>query len=266
MTIFLLPIGIFLFGALLVKLRTSILDALKLSALSYVYSWLFFAFSWVCVWLCTSILNFIGFSLNWGDFILNNKFIIQGILYFIFIVPYLFEDESGASKTTSYKPYKKTTYTTRKSNNGTETVKTSSRNITNLSNDVISGIDVEISFNSYGIFDIQRLAKFANISKAKITLNDIEKVRVDNLSSICKLARGQVYLDRIFDAGFDAEELAKNGACFTCDCKNRSPRLPYVVRSVVQGKGKVVLKNCRWMSSVEISKLRTEGGNYIEIQ
>lgn len=77
MTIFLLPIGIFLFGALLVKLRTSILDALKLSALSYVYSWLFFAFSWVCVWLCTSILNFIGFSLNWGDFILNNNLLFK---------------------------------------------------------------------------------------------------------------------------------------------------------------------------------------------
>lgn len=266
MTTFLLPIGIFLFGALLVKLRTSILDALKLSVLSYVYAWLFFAFTWVCVWLFTSILNFIGFSLNWEDFILNHKFIIQGILYIIFILPYLFDDESGASKTTSYKPRKQISNPPRNSNNETKKIRISSRNIINLSNDVIHGIDVEVSFNSYGIFDIERLAKYANISKAKITLNDIEKVRVDNLSSICKLARGQVYLDRIFDAGFDAEELAKNGACFICDCKNRSTRIPYIVKHAVEGNGKVVLKNCRWMSYVEISKLRTEGGNYIEIQ
>ena len=63
-----------------------------------------------------------------------------------------------------------------------------------------------------------------------------------------------------------AEELAKNGAYFTCDCTNRSTRIPFIVKCAVEGKGKVVLKNCRWMSSVEISKLKTEGGNYIEIQ
>ena len=271
MTTILLPIGIFLFGAILLRLKISTLDALKFSALMYGLAWLSFVFLWLCLWLCKFIFNFIGFSINWDDFIVTNKFIIQGILYIFFVLPILLDTESkAASKTSTNTSAKtsspKTTIPLSKINKETKTVRTSSNNITNLSNDVIHGINVEISLNSYGIFDIQRLAKFANISKANITLNDIEKVRVDNLSSICKLARGHVYLDRIFDAGFDAEELAKNVAYFTCDCTNRSTRIPFIVKCAVEGKGKVVLKNCRWMSSVEISKLKTEGGNYIEIQ
>lgn len=181
--------------------------------------------------------------------------------------------DSGGKRekaTSSRKPSKsKTTVIpipVQRSDRKPEAITLSSRNMTNLSNDVRNGISVAISFQAYNISDIERLAALANKSGSKITLKDVRKAQVETLSNITKVARGHVYVDKIIEAGFDAEKLAKNGACFACDCQNRSTSIKSIAKYAVEGKGKVTFTNCKWMSSREISELHAIGKNYIEIQ
>lgn len=266
-------VGVLLLGILLLKIKATFIESLRLSASFYLYAWIiYYVFYWGVVFI-TYLLKFVGFDIDWSNSISESKWIIQGIIFFIFILaPLLDSDSSGKHrKATGSKKSSKARTTiipipVRESGKQPDTVTHSSRNITNLSNDVRNGINVAISFQSYNTFDIERLAILANQSGAKITLKDISKVQIETLTKITKVGQGHVYLDRIIEAGFDAEKLAKNGACFVCDCKNRSTSIINIAKYAAEGKGKVTLRNCKWMSSREILELRAIGKDFIEIQ
>lgn len=266
-------VGALLLGILLLKIKAAFIESLKLSALAYLYAWIIYYLLYLSVVFMTYLLKFVGITIDWDNSISDSKWIIQGVIFFIFIMAFLSDSDSSGKrvKATNSKKSSKAKATVipipvQKSDRKPETVTHSSRNITNLSNDVRNGIDIAISFQSYNTFDIERLAILAYQSGAKITLKDISKVQVETLTKITKVGRGHVYIDRIIEAGFDAEKLAKHGACFVCDCKNRSTSIINIAKYAVEGRGKVTLINCKWMSSREILELRTVGKDFIEIR
>ena len=70
----------------------------------------------------------------------------------------------------------------------------------------------------------------------------------------------------MIEAGTDALELADNSVCFTCDCKNRSTSIKYIVEKARKTNAKIVLINCRSMTTNEIAELRSIGKDNIEIR
>lgn len=54
--------------------------------------------------------------------------------------------------------------------------------------------------------------------------------------------------------------------CFTCDCKNRSTIIKYIVEKARKANGKIVLVNCQSMTSNEIAELRSIGKDNVEIR
>lgn len=262
--------GSFLLGTLVLKIRNTVVDSLRLSGLTYIYAWLFYALLYVCVWCVSFLLRFLGITIQWADVVFDSKWYVQGGLFCLLILVLLLE--GGRTKVSKGRHTRNTTNVKpvvspdRRRSKQAESVCLSPKNITTISNDVSKGISTAVSFKSYNQHDIVRLAVLAAKSGAIITLRDLDKVQTDTLAGITKEAPGHVYLDKVVDAGFDAEKLARSGACFTCNCKNRSTSITEVARCAAQGKGRVTLTNCRWMSSSEMSKLRSLGGRFIEIQ
>ena len=262
--------GSFLLGTLVLKIRNTFVDSLRLSGLTYIYAWLFYALLYVCVWCVSFLLRFLGITIQWDDVVSESKWFIQGGLFCLLVLVTLMKGSNAKAdkgrhtrNTTSVKPV---VSQVRRRGWQAESVSLSLKDITTLSNDVSRGINTAVSFKSFSQHDIVRLAALAAKSGAILTLKNIDKVQADILAGITKEARGYVYLDRMIVAGFDAEKLARNGARFVCDGRNRSTSIMEVAKCAAQGKGRVTFINCQWMSSLDMSKLRSLGGNFIEIQ
>ena len=139
-------------------------------------------------------------------------------------------------------------------------------NMTDYENQVAKGIDIRLDFeNNYS-----RIGKAVQLMKAtgaKITFYNLDKIRsYDNLIHVAKLAPGQIIYERIFPADLAAIRLAESGACFKCDCKDRSTAIKDIAKAAKRGGGLVTFINISWMGSFELKELRELGGSHVEFK
>lgn len=139
-------------------------------------------------------------------------------------------------------------------------------NMTDYENQVAKGIDIRLDFeNNYS-----RIGKAVHLMKAtgaKITFYNLDKIRsYDNLIHVAKLAPGQIIYERVFPANLAAISLAESGACFQCDCKDRSTAIKDIAKAAKRGGGLVTFINISWMSSFDLKELRELGGSHVEFK
>lgn len=263
-----------LIGTLLCKRGTTILSALQLSVMMYCFAWLGYLLLSGCTVLLEIILIFVGFDVHWSEVISNYKWIIQGIGYLILILAALSPSDNNGGKSTSY--LKKSSDTSShirphipSANKSTPRVAArpiSRKNLTNITNDMRKGMTVVVSFKDYCDTDLTELSTLAGKLKNKLILTNTNIVSLYQLANIVKDGRGYVSVDRIIDAGLDAEKFAEKGVCFTCDCRNRSTCIKDIAIKSRAAKGKVIFINCKHLTSMEIESLRSIGKDNIEVR
>ena len=138
-------------------------------------------------------------------------------------------------------------------------------NMTTIENKLRDGINVKLDFNkTYNKID--KSLKIIKNSGAKITfcnMNPKQRATLDNMRSIAAQIPGLIIYDVAIEAGFEAEELAASGACFTCDCSNRSTCIPNIAKAAKEGKGHVIFINCKGLGSFQLKQLRELGGTHV---
>lgn len=139
-------------------------------------------------------------------------------------------------------------------------------NMTNFENQVAKGIDIRLDFEpNYG--RIGRAVQLMKATGAKITFYNLDKIRsYDNLIHVAKQAPGQIIYERVFPANLAAISLAESGACFPCDCKDRSTAIKDIAKAAKRGGGLVTFINISWMSSFDLKELRELGGSHVEFK
>ena len=274
-------VGGYLIGVLLLKIRLPFAQAL-------VYCFQFYGLAWFiygCIWCAVYVLKIalvlmLGLHYDWPIFISGHKWIIQGIIYLIPVVMMLRPSSSNSSthkSTTGYSSKSKTrikptiipipTSTPKKQVQNPLVRPISRKNLTNLKNNLRDGRSLTISLKDYCDTDISELTSYAGQYGTKISLIDCNLVSsTRQLANIARHGRGFVYVDSVIEAGTDALELADNSVCFTCDCKNRSTSIKYIVEKARKTNAKIVLINCRSMTTNEIAELRSIGKDNIEIR
>ena len=83
---------------------------------------------------------------------------------------------------------------------------------------------------------------------------------------IASQAPGLIIYDIVIEAGFEAKELAASGACFTCDCSNRSSIIPDIAKAAKENKGYVMFVKFNKLDSSVLNKIRELGRYNIEFQ
>jgi hypothetical protein len=225
------------------------------------------------------------FDLHIWQFAMNHKWIIFYILLIILLVYAKFSDgekqikiiSGKGSKSSSYKRIPSKTNSTinkkvtpivvpvKKTALKNESV---SFSMTDVESQLRKGIDVKIDFDkSYS--KINESLKIINNSRAKITffnVNPKQSAILENMKRIAMQAPGLIIFDAVIDAGFEAESLASSGACFTCDCSNRSSTIPEIAKAAKESGGYVMFVNYKGLDSSTIKKVREFGGYSIEFQ
>lgn len=251
--------------------------SIKFSFLSYILAWGVYFVLILFSGLASFVLIFLGISPDWLDAIPNHKWIIQGICDLIIILSMIGSnsEETGKrsnSTTSDKKNMSKKSYVILPPSRPTAVATpknarpNSRKNLTNITNDIRKGLNLTISFRDFCDTDLYDLATLAGKFGTKLNMINSDMVSVRQLANIVQNCHGYVYADRIVEAGLDAELLAEKGVCFTCDCKNRSTSIKYIVEKSKKANGKLVLINCRHLSSREIEELRSIGKDNLEIK
>jgi len=139
----------------------------------------------------------------------------------------------------------------------------SDMNMTDVENQLSDGINVRLDFMRC----YTRLSKSLMLAKktgARITLYNLSSIRnYDNFIKIAQQAPGHVFFEKVFDADINVIKLAGSGACFKCDCSQKSSTIKYIAKAAKDGHGNVIFINCSWMNSVFVKELKELGGDCI---
>ena len=261
--------------AALVIGKRKFLSTIPISGYAYVMAWLLVGLTYGCLWISHYLLAFLGFNVHWENLISDNRWIIQIVLFILFVL-YMLVDRSSSSSIST----KRTTTvsgvvaggvaasTIKKRNNSTGNISVNTRNIQDLKNKVTAGVSIRIDWGQFSLSDIGTLAGIAKNSGATITIFNIKntqnKATIDNMSIFAAKAPGLVKYETSLDANFDALQIAKSGACFVCDNSKGSSLLGQIARAAKQSNGHVTFINCPKASFVELRNLKQECGKHID--
>ena len=249
--------------------------AIPISGYAYVMAWLLVGLTYGCLWISHYLLAFLGFNVHWENLISDNRWIIQIVLFILFVL-YMLVDRSSSSSIST----KRTTTvsgvvaggvaasTIKKRNNSTSNISANTRNIQDLRNKVTAGVSIRIDWEHYSLSDIGTLIGLAKNSGATITIFNVKntqnKATIDNMSIFAAKAPGLVKYETPLDANFDALQIAKSGACFVCDNSKGSSLITQIARAAKQSKGHVTFINCPKGSFAEMINLKQECSNHID--
>lgn len=249
--------------------------AIPISGYAYVMAWLLVGLTYGCLWISHYLLAFLGFNVHWEDFISANRWIIQIVLFVLFVL-YMLVDRSSSSNMRA----KRTTTVSgvvmggvaassiKKRNNSTSNISANTRNIQDLKNKITAGVSIRIDWEHYSLSDIGTLIGLAKNSGATITIFNVKntqnKATIDNMSIFAAKAPGLVKYETPLDANFDALQIAKSGACFVCDNSKGSSLLGQIARAAKQSNGHVTFINCPKASFTELRNLKQECGKHID--
>lgn len=264
-------------GTLLLKIRNSFRDALLTSFQIYILAWFIFWCFYGLVYLTKIPFAFLGIHNNWQDYVSSQKWVIHSVIYLLPIFLSLLKGSVSHTNTTVQKSSTKRVVnpvivpahvsTNKKAEAKPMNRPINRKNLTEIINNLRKGIGQEISMRDYCDTDISELVNNAGKFGTKLSLKDCYLVSsIRQLANVARNGKGFVYVDNVIEAGSDAEELADKGICFTMDCKNRSTSIKNIVEKAKKANGKIVLINCRNMSSNAISELRSIGKDNIEIK
>ena len=255
--------------------KRKFLSTIPISGYAYVMAWLLVGLTYGCLWISHYLLAFLGFNVHWENLISDNRWIIQIVLFILFVL-YMLVDRSSSSSIST----KRTTTvsgvvaggvaasTIKKRNNSTGNISVNTRNIQDLKNKVTAGVSIRIDWGQFSLSDIGTLAGIAKNSGATITIFNIKntqnKATIDNMSIFAAKAPGLVKYETPLDANFDALQIAKSGACFVCDNSKGSSWLGQIARAAKQSNGHVTFINCPKASFVELRNLKQECGKHID--
>ncbi len=255
--------------------KRKFLSTIPISGYAYVMAWLLVGLTYGCLWISHYLLAFLGFNVHWENLISDNRWIIQIVLFILFVL-YMLVDRSSSSSIST----KRTTTvsgvvaggvaasTIKKRNNSTGNISVNTRNIQDLKNKVTAGVSIRIDWGQFSLSDIGTLAGIAKNSGATITIFNIKntqnKATIDNMSIFAAKAPGLVKYETPLDANFDALQIAKSGACFVCDNSKGSSLLGQIARAAKQSNGHVTFINCPKASFVELRNLKQECGKHID--
>ena len=249
--------------------------AIPISGYAYVMAWLLVGLTYGCLWISHYLLAFLGFNVHWENLISDNRWIIQIVLFILFVL-YMLVDRSSSSSIST----KRTTTvsgvvaggvaasTIKKRNNSTSNISANTRNIQDLKNKITAGVSIRIDWEHYSLSDIGTLIRLAKNSGATITIFNVKstqnKATIDNMSIFAAKAPGLVKYETPLDANFDALQIAKSGACFVCDNSKGSSLIAQIARAAKQSKGHVTFINCPKGSFAEMINLKQECSNHID--
>ena len=249
--------------------------AIPISGYAYVMAWLLVGLTYGCLWISHYLLAFLGFNVHWENLISDNRWIIQIVLFILFVLYMLVDRTSSSSRSA-----KRTTTvsgvvaggvaasTIKKRNNNTSNISVNTRNIQDLRNKVTAGVSIKIDWGQFSLSDIGTLAGIAKNSGATITIFNIKntqnKATIDNMSIFAAKAPGLVKYETPLDANFDALQIAKSGACFVCDNSKGSSLLGQIACAAKQSNGHVTFINCPKASFAELRNLKQECGKHID--
>ena len=262
------------FAALIIGKR-KFLSAIPISAYAYVMAWLLVGLTYGCLWVSHYLLAFLGFNVHWENLISDNRWMIQCVLFVLFVLYMLVDDSSSSTK----KAKRTTTVsgvvaggvfasTIKKRNISTSTNSVNTRNIQDLKNKITAGVSIRIDWEHYSLSDIGTLIGLAKNSGATITIFNVKSTRnkatIDNMSIFASKAPGLVKYETPLDASFDALQIAKSGACFVCDNSKGSSLIAQIARAAKQSNGHVTFINCPRASFAELRNLKQECGKHID--
>ena len=255
--------------------KRKFLSTIPISGYAYVMAWLLVGLTYGCLWISHYLLAFLGFNVHWENLISDNRWIIQIVLFILFVL-YMLVDRSSSSSIST----KRTTTvsgvvaggvaasTIKKRNNSTSNISANTRNIQDLKNKITAGVSIRIDWEHYSLSDIGTLIGLAKNSGATITIFNVKstqnKATIDNMSIFAAKAPGLVKYETPLDANFDALQIAKSGACFVCDNSKGSSLITQIARAAKQSKGHVTFINCPKGSFAEMINLKQECSNHID--
>lgn len=156
-------------------------------------AWLLVGLTYGCLWISHYLLAFLGFNVHWENLISDNRWIIQIVLFILFVL-YMLVDRSSSSSIST----KRTTTvsgvvaggvaasTINKRNNSTSNISANTRNIQDLKNKITAGVSIRIDWEHYSLSDIGTLIRLAKNSGATITIYNVKstqnKATIDNMS------------------------------------------------------------------------------------
>ena len=249
--------------------------AIPISGYAYVMAWLLVGLTYGCLWISHYLLAFLGFNVHWENLISDNRWIIQIVLFILFVL-YMLVDRSSSSSIST----KRTTTvsgvvaggvaasTIKKRNNSASNISANTRNIQDLKNKITAGVSIRIDWEHYSLSDIGTLIGLAKNSGATITIFNVKstqnKATIDNMSIFAAKAPGLVKYETPLDANFDALQIAKSGARFVCDNSKGSSLLGQIACAAKQSNGHVTFINCPKASFAELRNLKQECGKHID--
>ena len=255
--------------------KKKFLSAIPISGYAYVMAWLLVGLTYGCLWISHYLLTFFGFNVHWENLISDNRWIIQIVLFVLFVLYMLVDCSSSprisARRTTTVSGVVAggvAASTIKKRNNSTSNISVNTRNIQDLRNKVTAGVSIRIDWEHYSLSDIGTLIGLAKNSGATITIFNVKstqnKATIDNMSIFAAKAPGLVKYETPLDANFDALQIAKSGACFVCDNSKGSSLITQIARAAKQSKGHVTFINCPKGSFAEMINLKQECSNHID--
>ena len=142
--------------------------AIPISGYAYVMAWLLVGLTYGCLWISHYLLAFLGFNVHWENLISDNRWIIQIVLFALFVLYMLVDRTSSSSRSA-----KRTTTvsgvvaggvaasTIKKRNNSTSNISANTRNIQDLKNKITAGVSIRIDWEHYSLSDIGTLIRLA---------------------------------------------------------------------------------------------------------
>ena len=82
--------------AALVIGKRKFLSTIPISGYAYVMAWLLVGLTYGCLWISHYLLAFLGFNVHWENLISDNRWIIQIVLFILFVL-YMLVDRSSSS-------------------------------------------------------------------------------------------------------------------------------------------------------------------------
>ena len=255
--------------------KKKFLSAIPISGYAYVMAWLLVGLTYGCLWISHYLLTFFGFNVHWENLISDNRWIIQIVLFVLFVL-YMLVDRSSSPRISARRTTTVSgvvagavaTSTIKKRNNSTSNISANTRNIQDLKNKITAGVSIRIDWEHYSLSDIGTLIRLAKNSGATITIYNVKstqnKATIDNMSIFAAKAPGLVKYETPLDANFDALQIAKSGACFVCDNSKGSSLIAQIARAAKQSNGHVTFINCPRASFAELRNLKQECGKHID--
>lgn len=84
--------------AALVIGKRKFLSTIPISGYAYVMAWLLVGLTYGCLWISHYLLAFLGFNVHWENLISDNRWIIQIVLFALFVLYMLVDRTSSSSR------------------------------------------------------------------------------------------------------------------------------------------------------------------------